>query len=61
MHQLSLIAPAYELGAVGGRYRKAVLFSTEDPIRGFSAVHAGNGLYILVAGSGLSVVRVGLS
>jgi len=61
VHQLSLIAPSSQFGVLGGRYRKAVLFSAEDQIKGFSAARTANALYVLVAGRDLSVLRVGLN
>ena len=56
-----MIAPSSLFGLLGGRYRKAVLFSANDAINGFSAVRTSNALYVLVSRQELSLVRVGLN
>jgi hypothetical protein len=59
-HDLSLIAPAHVLGALGSRYRKTVLLSGDERIEGFAALEARNALYILANQGKLSLLRVGL-
>jgi hypothetical protein len=60
-YELSLVAPASTLGALGQRYRKATLLSGEKPIQGFSAVEAQGALYVLALQDGLKLVRLGLN
>jgi hypothetical protein len=60
-HQVSIIAPGPMLGALGARYRKAVLCSGEEPVESLSAVIVGSALYVLVQQGGLTLFRVELS
>jgi hypothetical protein len=60
-HQVSIIAPGPMLGALGGRYRKAVLCSGERPVESLSAVVVGNALYVLVQQGDLTLFRVALA
>ena len=59
-HDLSLIAPAHVLGALGSRYRKTVLLSGDQRIEGFAAIEALNALYIVANNGKLTLLRVGL-
>jgi hypothetical protein len=60
-HQVSLIAPGHMLGALGARYRKAVLRSADRPVQSLSAVIVGNALYVLVQQGDLTLLRVALA
>jgi len=59
-HQVSLLAPGPILGAIGGRYRKAVLWSGDAPIQSLSAVTVGKTLYVLVLHKDLTLLRLDL-
>lgn len=59
-YQVSLIAPGPVLGAIGGRYRKAVLCSGEKPVQCISALVAGKSLYVLVLQGDLKLLRLDL-
>jgi hypothetical protein len=59
-HDLSLIAPARVLGALGSRYRKTVLVSGDERIEGFAVLQARNSLYVFVNHGKLSLLRAGL-
>jgi hypothetical protein len=59
-HQLSIIAPGYLLGAIGARYRKAILLSGAESIEGFAAVEAQDALYVLALQGGLKLLRLEL-
>ncbi len=49
------------LGALGARYRKAVLRSADRPVQSLSAVIVGNALYVLVQQGDLTLLRVALA
>ena len=59
-HQVSVIAPGPVLGALGARYRKAVLCAGDAPVQSLSAVVSGKALYVLVLQRDLKLLRVDL-
>jgi len=60
-YQLSVIAPGPLLGALGGRYRKAVLAEGDQRIDGFAAARTADALYVLLSQGGLRILRIPLS
>ncbi len=56
-HKVSLIAPAAAFLKPGTRYRKAILFESEQAIDGFAAVETADALYVLVQSRGMTLIR----
>jgi len=59
-YQLSVIAPGFLLGALGSRYRKAVLTEGDLRIDGFAAARTPDALYVLLSQGGLRILRIPL-
>ncbi len=59
-YQLSLIAPGYMVGALGARYRKAVLAEGARRIDAFAAARTADALYVLVSQGGVRILRIPL-
>jgi len=59
-YQLSVIAPGSVLGALGSRYRKAVLSEGDLRIDGFAAARTADALYVLLSQGNLRILRIPL-